>query len=177
MLVFIVMRPFIGSLAWACILAYATWPLSEKLRKKCGGRDSLAAGLSTLLAAITLLVPLLWLAWLAQQEIAGVFAGLRTLLASPPEIPKFLLDIPWFGEWLTQQRQHLLGDPQGVSEAVKIWLRAHTDQVAMLAGGLGRTLARLIVVLVVLFFFSPRRQPHHPRTEPRNGALHRAAHA
>ncbi len=152
-LVFIVMRPFIGSLAWACILAYATWPLSEKLRGKCGGRDSLAAGLSTLLAAITLLVPLLWLAWLAQQEITGVIAGLRTLLAYPPEIPKFLLDIPWFGEWLTQQRQHLLGDPQGVSEAVKVWLRAHTDQVAMLAGGLGRTLARLIVVLVVLFFF------------------------
>ena len=71
-LVFIVMRPFIGSLAWACILAYATWPLSEKLRKKCGEQDTLAAALSTVLAAITLFGPLLWLAWLAQQEVADL---------------------------------------------------------------------------------------------------------
>ena len=74
-LVFVVIRPFVGPLAWACILAYATWPLSEQIRKKCGGRDSLAAGLSTALAAVTLLAPLLWLGCSAQQEIVGAYSG------------------------------------------------------------------------------------------------------
>ena len=152
-LVFVVMRPFIGTLAWACILAYATWPLAAKLSAKCRGRDTLVAGLATLLAAITLFAPLLWLAWLAQQEVAGVYAGARAFLTSPPEIPSFLRDIPGLGDWLAQQRLHLLGDPQGVADTLKAWASAHFQQAAMLAGGLGRTLAKLILVLVILFFF------------------------
>ena len=152
-LVFVVIRPFVGPLAWACILAYATWPISENIRKRCGDRDSLAAGLSTALAAVTLLAPLLWLGWSAQQEIVGAYSGLRAFLTHPPEIPDFLKDIPWLGDWLAQQRLHLQGDPQGVSDALKGWLRAHTEQAAMLAGGLGRSLARLFLVLIVLFFF------------------------
>ncbi len=152
-LVFIVMRPFIGLIAWACILAFATWPLADKLRQNCGGRDALAAGVATTIAAITLFAPLLWLVWLAQQEVSAVYNGVRAFMANPPDIPAFLRDIPWLGDWLAQQRLQLLGDPQGVAHAVRGWLSGHFSQAAILAGGLGRTLIRLVLVLVILFFF------------------------
>ena len=151
-LVFIVMRPFIGLIAWACILAYATWPLADKLRQKCNGRDTLAAGLATAVAAITLFAPLLWLAWIAQQEVVTVYNGVRAFVSNPPDIPAFLRDVPWLGDWLAQQRLQLLGDPQEITNAVKGWLSSHFSQAAILAGGLGRTLIRLILVLTVLFF-------------------------
>ncbi|OGV74322.1 MAG: hypothetical protein A3B82_04165 [Methylophilales bacterium RIFCSPHIGHO2_02_FULL_57_10] len=68
LLAFLVVRPFLAPLAWAAVLAYASWPLAERIRACCRGRDTLAASLSTSLAALTLFAPLLWLAWLAQQR-------------------------------------------------------------------------------------------------------------
>jgi len=153
LLAFLVLRPFFAPLAWAGVLAYASWPLSERLRLRCGGRDTLAASLSTLLAALTLFAPLLWLAWLAQQEVAGFYAGLRAFATHPPEVPAFLLGLPWLGDWLAEQRAQLLADPQAVIAAVRAWLAAHAGEAAALAGGVGRNLAKLVLVLVILFFF------------------------
>lgn len=153
LLAFLVLRPFFAPLAWAGVLAYASWPLSEWIRARCGGRDTLAASLSTVLATLTLFAPLLWLAWVSQQEMAGFFAALRTFLNQPPEVPAFLHGLPWLGDWLSQQRAQLLADPQGVSATVKAWLASHAGQAAMLAGDVGRNLIKLVLVLLILFFF------------------------
>lgn len=153
LLAFLVLRPFFASLAWAAVLAYASWPLSERIRARCHGRDTLAASLSTGLAALTLFAPLLWFGWLAQQEVAGFYAGLRGFVTQPPEVPTFLLGLPWLGDWLAQERAHFLADPQGVINAVKAWMGAHLGEAASLVGGVGKNLAKLILVLVSLFFF------------------------
>lgn len=153
LLAFLVLRPFFAPLAWAAVLAYASWPLSERIRARCGGRDTLAASLSTALAALTLFAPLLWFIWLAQQEMAGFYAGLRVFVAQPPAVPAFLLGLPWLGDWLSEHRAQLLADPQGVITAVKAWLAAHVGEAAALVGGAGRNLAKLVLVLVSLFFF------------------------
>lgn len=67
LLAYLVLTPFLVPLVWAGVLAYASWPLAEWIRARCGGRDTLAA--------LTLFAPLLWLAWVAQQEV-GVLGGL-----------------------------------------------------------------------------------------------------
>jgi len=153
LLTFLVLTPFLVPLVWAGVLAYASWPLAERLRNKCGGRDTLAASLATLLAALTLFAPMLWLGWVAQQEVGGVYRALLAFVAAPPEVPEFLRGLPWLGDWLAQQRAFLLADPQGVIAAVKAWFAAHAGDVAQLAGGVGRNLAKLVLVLVILFFF------------------------
>ncbi|MDP2794006.1 MAG: AI-2E family transporter [Sulfurisoma sp.] len=153
LLTFLVVRPFLAPLAWAGVLAYASWPLSEWIRTRCGGRDTLAASLTTLLAALTLFAPLLWLAWLAQQEVGRLYPALQAFLAAPPVVPDWLRGLPWLGDWLAQQRAWLLADPQGVAAAAKSWLAAHAGAAATLAGGVGRNLAKLVLVLVILFFF------------------------
>lgn len=153
LLAFLVLTPFLVPLVWAGVLAYASWPLAEWLRARCNGRDTLAASLATLLAGLTLFAPLLWLAWLAQEEMGLLAPALQAFLAAPPEVPAWLAGLPWLGDWLSQQRSWLLADPEGVAAAAKSWLAAHVGEAAQLAGGVGRNLAKLVLVLVILFFF------------------------
>lgn len=148
-----VATPFLKPFAWAGVLAYASWPVAERIRHWCKGRDTLAASLATLLAAFTLFLPLLWLVWLAQQELSNTYHALQAFLASPPPVPETLRHLPWLGDWLVQQQANLLANPQGMSSAVKAWLSSHTSELAMLAGGVGKNLAKLVFVVVVLFFF------------------------
>ena len=153
LLAFMVVTPFLAPIAWAGVLAYASWPVATLMRRWCSGRDTLAASLTTALAAFTLFLPLLWLAWLAQQEISRVYPALQTFLAAPPAVPEALRSLPWLGDWLIQQQAHLVANPQGVSAAAKAWLASHVNDVAMLVGGVGRNLVKLVFVVVILFFF------------------------
>jgi len=149
----LVLTPFLAPLAWAGVLAYASWPAAQWIRARCGARDTLAASLATLLAALTLFAPLLWLAWLAQQEVGGVYRGLQNFVAAPPVVPDSLSRLPWLGDWLLEQRALLLSDPQGVINSVKAWILAHVTDAATVVGGVGRNIVKLIMVLVILFFF------------------------
>ncbi len=152
-LVALVMEPFLASLTWAGILAYASWPLMERLRQRCGGRDTLAASLATLLASLALVVPLIWLVWLAQDEVGRLYPALQSFVAAPPELPDWTLGLPWIGDWLAQIRAQLLADPQGLIATAKAWFATHAGEAAALAGGVGKNLAKLGLALMTLFFF------------------------
>jgi len=153
LLVSLIVVPFIVPLVWAAVLAYVSWPLAEWLRDRCDGRDTLAASLATLVAGLTLFAPLLWLAWLAQAEMGRLGPALQAFIAAPPDLPSWLSGLPWLGEWLTRQRDWLLADPEGVAAAARSWFAAHVGEAAQLVGGVGRNLAKLVLVLVILFFF------------------------
>jgi predicted PurR-regulated permease PerM len=148
-LAFVVVTPFLVPLAWAGILCYASWPVAMRIRQWCKERDTLAASISTLFAAITLFLPLLWLAWLAQKELANVYPALQAFFAAPINVPDGLRNLPWLGDWLQQH----VANPQGVYAAIKAWLASHINDVASLVGGIGKNLVKLIFVVVILFFF------------------------
>jgi predicted PurR-regulated permease PerM len=153
LLVFLVMAPFFAPLAWAGILAYISWPVATWMRSRCAGHDTLAAGLSTLLAALLLLGPLFWLLWLAQQELSRIYPALQAITAAPPPLPDWLADLPWARDFLTQLHVRLLGDPQELIAVITDWLKEHSGAAAALVGGAGRNLAKLAMVILILFFF------------------------
>jgi predicted PurR-regulated permease PerM len=154
-LAFIVLTPFLIPLAWAGVLSYASWPIATRVHRWCNGRDTLAASITTVFAAVTLFVPLIWLVWLAQKEIANVYPALQAFLATPLQ-PDLLKNLPglnnFLGDWLVQQMQ-IFTNPQGLSAAIKAWLATHVNDVATLAGGIGKNLVKLIFVVIILFFF------------------------
>jgi predicted PurR-regulated permease PerM len=156
----LILAPFLAPLAWAGVLAYASWPMTEWLRRRCGGRETLAASLATALVTLTLCAPLLWLLWLGQQEVSRIYPALLTLLKTPPELPEPLRSLPWLGEWLEAQRALLLSDPQGLAETFQAWIGAHAGVAAGLAGGVGRNLVKLVLTLVIVFFLLPQRPAH-----------------
>lgn len=153
LLVSLILFPFLAPLAWAGVLAYASWPMMAWLRKRCGGRETLAASLATALVTLTLCAPLLWLLWIGQQEVGRIYPAVLALLQAPPELPEALRTAPWLGEWLVEQRAWLLSDPQGMAETIQAWLGAHAGVAAKLAGGVGRNLVKLALTLVIVFFF------------------------
>ncbi|MDP3426305.1 MAG: hypothetical protein Q8S17_02860, partial [Humidesulfovibrio sp.] len=124
LLVALILAPFLAPLAWAGVLAYASWPMTAWLRKRCGGRETLAASLATVLVTVTLCAPLLWLLWLGQQELGRIYPAVLAFLHAPPELPEAVRSVPWLGEWLEEQRALLLSDPQGLADTFQAWLGA-----------------------------------------------------
>lgn len=151
-LAFVVVAPFLVPLAWAGILSYASWPIATKIRICCKGRDALAAAIATTLAALTLFIPLIWLAWLAQKELTNIYPALQVFLAGPLHVPESLKNMPWLGDWLKQQAD-VLANPQDITDAIKAWLASHLNDLATLAGGVGKNLVKLLFVVIILFFF------------------------
>jgi predicted PurR-regulated permease PerM len=154
-LAFVILTPFLVPIAWASVISYVSWPIAKRIHQWCNGRDTLAASINTLLAAVTLFIPIIWLAWIAQNEVTYVYPLLNTFLNAPLKT-ELIKSLPWLdnliGNWLTQQVQ-IFNNPQGLSAAIKAWLALHVIDVANLAGGIGRNLIKLIFVIVILFFF------------------------
>lgn len=152
-LAFMVIAPFLASIAWASVLAYATWPVAERIRHWCNNRDALAASFATALLALTLFLPLIWLVWLAQQEFGNLLSVFQSFVANPPPVPEIIRNLPWLGEWLIQQQAYFADNPQSANTLVKAWLAAHSADMSVLLGGLGKSFTKLIFVVVILFFF------------------------
>ena len=153
LLVFVVMAPFFAPLAWAGIIAYVSWPVATWMRTRCAGRNTLAASLTTLLAALLLFGPLLWLVWLARQELGRIYPVLQAFMAAPPPLPYWLAQLPWVGDLLEQLHVQLLSDPQDLMAIIKDWLKNHSGEAAALVGGVGRNLVKLFLLILILFFF------------------------
>lgn len=151
-LAFIVVAPFLVPVAWAGVLSYASWPIATRIHSYCKGRDTLAATITTALAAVMLFLPLLWLIWLAKKELSNVYTAIQIFLAGPLVVPEQLKNLPWIGNWISQQAE-VIGSPEGLSSVIKLWLASHVNDVALIAGGIGKNLVKLILVVIILFFF------------------------
>ncbi len=155
-LAFVVLTPFLAPLAWAGILSYISWPIAMRIRLWCKGRDTLAAAIATTLVAVMLIVPLIWLTWLAQKELSQLYPLLKSFLEAPYQTPELFKKLPWlnnlFGEWLSQQA-NTTANPEGLSAVLKSWLSTNIHDIANIAGGIGKNFIKLIFVIIILFFF------------------------
>ncbi len=156
LLAFYVLTPFLKPIAWAGILSYASWPIAQRIRLWCNERDTLAAAFATALVAITLILPLVWLVWLAQNEIAQLYPLIKAFLEEPYQTPSFFLQYSWlnelFGDWLNKLAT-AASEKDGLSSIIKPWLSTNISSIANVAGGIGKNIAKLIFVILILFFF------------------------
>jgi predicted PurR-regulated permease PerM len=65
-----VLRPFVASILWALIVAYASWPAHHFVLRLCHQRCTLAALAMTMVVTVALIVPLLALTPLLQSVAA-----------------------------------------------------------------------------------------------------------
>lgn len=147
-----VLSPFFASLAWAGVLAYATWPLHQRLCRRLPGRDPLAALLMTLGVAATLLLPLLWVMVTVVVDVAAASATLKQLaLHGLPPLPPGVHAWPG-GEWMVAQYQRVQADPAWVRAQVDALGLTDAAQLKVLAGGVGRNAAKFGLAVFALFF-------------------------
>src|SRR5437899_12008512 len=83
-----VLSPFLVPLAWAAILAFATWRPYERVRRGLGGRAWLAAALMTTLVVLLVVIP------------AGLLS-LALAAAAGRTVPDFRLSAPTLPAWVS----------------------------------------------------------------------------
>jgi predicted PurR-regulated permease PerM len=153
-LAFWVLLPFLVPAAWAAVLVHVTWPFYLWLRKRLGGRHVVASLAMTLLVALVLILPLIWVLLLLRSEMAMAWTHVAGLLEQGKLLlPSQIRSIPWFGAELGAFFDRINAHPAALrGEVGKIsdWLVAHAGSFA---SGIGGSLAKLGLAIFTAFFF------------------------
>jgi len=150
----VVIAPFLSPIAWAAILAYASWPLYRRFRPLFGKWRATAAFAMTVLLTCAVVLPVLWMLTLFGQELLGAYRGIADLSTSSSyAVHGFIRRIPWIGEQIQLQVSRYSAEPAALMRQMGAFLQAWSGELAALAGGIGRNLGKLVVTMVTLFVF------------------------
>lgn len=120
-----ILWPFLVAVAWAAILAYATWPVFRRVRDGLGGRTALAALAVTLLVVLVVVGPAVAVSVALASEIQQA--------SQERPLPEWVREVPWVGPYLSDRAAVLLGDPA----AAQRWILAQAGpRVFGVLGGL-----------------------------------------
>jgi predicted PurR-regulated permease PerM len=151
LLAFQVVSPFIVPVIWAVIIAFVTWPAHEWLARRLR-RRTLSALLMTVMIALAIVLPLVYLALLAQSELTTLYREFTVLLGRGPRIPDWLLQVPVIGAWLGDLVARLAEDPKALDTELLAFLERSSLELGGVAGGVGRNIVKLITAMLSLFF-------------------------
>jgi predicted PurR-regulated permease PerM len=155
--IWLVLRPFAMSIAWAAILAFLMFPLQTRLTQRFKGRATAAAATLTALTPIAIFTPLALLALAFVQQIGGLATALQhnpglfdvSQWLDPDQHPR----IAGAAAWLSARLDLQIGDMSdylrnGVQEWASNLARTGGHVVLNTAG----VVLRFFLMLFVLFF-------------------------
>jgi predicted PurR-regulated permease PerM len=149
------LQHFLLSIAWAGVLAIASWPIYAKASQRFG--PSMAAALVTALVALCTILPLAWLSAVAVHEAHAFFAWLKVVDQSGFAFPEPLARLPQtvalpLREWWNDT----LAVPHGPIEWLRPTLVEHLRGTSAMFRGVAvgtiHRIAALSFALVMLFF-------------------------
>jgi predicted PurR-regulated permease PerM len=161
------LQHFLPALCWAVVLAVGTSKLYDRWLGYFPGRhrDVWAALTFTTLVGLVLIVPLVYGGIVAVKEAISL---VRALLDSkgPPELPQWLTQLPWLGDWLNgmmdkvssvaaHKGPHVAEHPgeQAAAAAATVESRPAVYEWTRVVGvQLLRRLTTLVFTLLTLFF-------------------------
>jgi predicted PurR-regulated permease PerM len=150
---FVVLRPFFVPIAWAAILAYASWPLHTRIDRVTRGRLGLSALAMTILMILVVVVPAVLVTVALVIELQSAYEGLRGWLAAGPRaLTTSLRDIPWVGPRAADLIAGLVANPAQAQQWVLSRTGLLVGLVATTAGDLGRVVLDASLTLLTLFF-------------------------
>lgn len=150
---FVILLPLLALIAWATILAYVSWPIYRVVRRPFGRFQDAAAFCMTLLLTCAVVVPILWLSVLVSNELIAAYRSLARYLAETPLIlPEFVQRIPWVGDQVHQQLEHLAGEPAALGKQLGALIQGWAGEITGLLGGVGRGIGELLLVMFTVFF-------------------------
>jgi predicted PurR-regulated permease PerM len=153
LLAFVVLQPFLIPVTWAGILVYVTWPIYRRLHHWLPGRTNLAALLMTLLLALVLILPVVWLLLLMRSEVAEAYQKIMGQVNQGHiNLPEEVRRLPWIGERLGAFFDRLNSDPAALKAQIRSWSDWGMTHAGDVLGGVGRNLAKLGFALLTVFF-------------------------
>ncbi len=153
----LVLRPFIASLNRAAVLAYASWPVYERIQARVPGRPGAAAMAMTLLLLLAIVVPFAIMGVSLVDSATVLVKMLRAAMDNPfPPPPAWLESLPLAGSYLTAKWTALLHEDVG---GVLLQLRQSfkelplKDWAIQAAGALGQGVVLITFSILICFFF------------------------
>ena len=147
---------FLVPILAALIIAFASWPLYEKLVRCCREKTWLSSSIATFLVFLLIIVPLVTLAFYTTREVQQWVAWLVSVNRYGAEAPVWVTQLPIIGSYLTEWWNETLNHPQAISELTQLiglgQLANISKMVITFGGQLFSVLLALLFMLITLFF-------------------------
>ena len=151
---YLVLRPFLGALLFALVLAIATWPAFRYLKRRLKDRAGLAALVMVGILVLCMLAPFALVAAKMTQKVPGfVELAVTTYEQGGLEPPHWVANIPMVGESLDSGWRKLLSASR---EDLTIMLKPLMQPTAKFLSGagaaIGEGLLEMTLAVFIVFF-------------------------
>ncbi|MGB3287712.1 MAG: AI-2E family transporter [Burkholderiaceae bacterium] len=140
----------------ALIICLASWRPYQRLLRRCGGRNALAATLALLLVILVLIVPLSLALTFAVQEASSFIAWALAANRNGVSTPDWILALPLAGPKLAEYWTLYLGEPHALGAVVEMISGEHLGNIYRMllsaTGNIFQLLLTVIFMLITLFF-------------------------
>lgn len=154
-----VIRPLALPLFLAAVIALLAHPVHERVTRWSKGRESLAAGIVTVLIVLIIVGPLTTAVWFAVIELRGILTHLEEVLAGGGDLQAVIAEDvnPRLAPILEQVERWIPIEPEMIRQAT-LRLGAETGKLIYertldLLGSVPRMALGLAMFLVALYFF------------------------
>jgi predicted PurR-regulated permease PerM len=152
LLTFTVLQPFIVPLIWGAILTYVAWPMHLRVLRLARGRSSIASLITTVIVTFIIVVPLVWLIFMLRVEALEAYNAVQDFLATKPELPQAIRDLPYIGPQAQQVLDEIAADPKALRGQFVLLMEQSSVEVTRLIGGAGRNIAKLFFAVFSMYF-------------------------
>jgi len=151
-----IFSPFIGLMAWALILAVTLYPTHQKLARKMGGRQGLAATLLTLAGIVVIVLPTAVLMGALGDSLHDLVDSVRDNTLVIPAPPASVAEWPVVGKkahaaW-TQAHEDLPAFVKSLQPKIGALAKTAVEAVASIAGAILLFVASFIVAGIIMAF-------------------------
>jgi predicted PurR-regulated permease PerM len=151
--IFMVLQPFLSAIVFAGVLAIATWPLFERLRRSLGGNSTLAATVMLVMILVLVIIPITLLSAAAADKLplaADIFKG---WIKGGLHAPELLKKVPMIGERAYGELESLLIDREQLAALLQRAIEPAGRLSLAFVRVLGDGILQLLLVAFVVFFY------------------------
>jgi predicted PurR-regulated permease PerM len=151
-----ILHPLWTTLGWAAVLAFLLNPLHERLTKKLKGRDSLSAGIFTVLTPFFVMAPIAFLGVIFARQVGNIINAMSGTTLTYPALLQRLDSIPVIGtavQWMRDTAPVSAEQVQGwIMDGAQEALKSGASIGGSLALGVMGSLVGFFMMLFLLFF-------------------------
>lgn len=148
---YLVMRPFLVPMAWAAIVAYVSWPLYHRARRRIG-HPHITAALFTAIAFAGLGLPAGWFLIALADQGVNLVQGVQRWLEAGAPLPGWLTSNAWIGPRLEELRNEIPGASDLTPYLAGMAGQA-SNQLVKLASGVAHNFFVFATTLLALYAF------------------------
>ncbi|MDQ2993917.1 MAG: AI-2E family transporter [Pseudomonadota bacterium] len=153
----VIASKFLLPLAWAGIIAIASWPAYERVERWLGKRRTLASIVLTTIVTLVVMIPLVFLTIKVVHEVSHFMSYLIAANINGLPVPAFINSLPWGSDYLREWWQTNLAHQGAVAEFFNNGHAPTLKSFSGVAKTVGSQVAQRSVIfgfaIVCLFFF------------------------